>query len=372
MSSQPEEQDKPAEAVEAHVSQVWFRKTFLVQEMCLRPEETVAFDGIGESAVSVLFTSFPGAERQRWSRSPSLRCVVTVRAALSRRSRVLFAALWEGKHPEGIDAADLLLNGTGYTGPTDPVFREGRVPALLLDAVAPIELELEKNASRVVGLVRWRCNRTGPIELPALSPLEWSIDGGLWKLDPRRPNWPTAAFGPDLVISDARRLEIESRLATGEQEPVHQSLLREAESLLGTNPRSALAIGATATEVAVKTLVSQLAPETSWLMQNLPSPPIAKIIEEYLPILLPSAPRFAPDLVKRLKAAVTLRNELVHGSRTTIEAIKVAAAFQTFRDIAWLCDHFSGVPWAVNRVSKSTRDAMHLTATVDTNSWFVD
>jgi hypothetical protein len=161
----------------------------------------------------------------------------------------------------------------------------------------------------------------------------------------------------------------------GEHEPLHQSLFREAVSLLESNPRSALAIGATAAEVAVKTLVSRVAPQAAWLVQNLPSPPIVRILEEYMPLILPpGSPGFAPKLIKELKVAVLLRNELVHGAqRVDPDPARISSAFGAFRDVVWLCDYFAGTPWAANRVSQGTRAAMSLPTTVDTSSgWSVD
>lgn len=199
------------------------------------------------------------------------------------------------------------------------------------------------------------------------------MDGEVWKPDVCRPVMPLAASGPDLVVSDVRRVDIETLLEANEDEPLYQSLLREAESLLENNPRSAVAIGATAAEAAVKALVSKLAPQTSWLVQNLPSPPIFKILDEYLPLLLPpEAPRFDVGLIKNLKTAVLLRNELIHGAKAKLESAEVTSALATFRDIAWLCDYFSGTGWAANRVSQRFRAAMDLPTTVDTNGWFVD
>ncbi len=152
----------------------------------------------------------------------------------------------------------------------------------------------------------------------------------------RRLTMGYAQFGPDLVLNEARRADLARMIAEGRQEPLHQSLLREADSFRGTNPRSALVIGVTAAEVSVKTLVSNLAPATSWLVQHLPSPPIAKILEEYLPTCCPREPRLlGADLLKQPKVAVNLRNDLVHGARETIDGEALASAFRTVSDVVY-------------------------------------
>ena len=371
--------DRPeAQNVETTVSapsspaEVFFRKAYLVQNMCVHPDDTVQFAGVGDRGVCIDFKSIPWDHKQRWWRSPSVCCTATIRCHLPRRSLALYDALWQGRLPDDFTPADIYFPAREDTL-SDPVFRHGRVPDFLSTAMDSIEAELESAVARAIGLVRWRCNRTGPVDLPALGGVEWSMNGVAWRLDLRRPTLTSAAFGPDLVMTDGRRADIERLLASGEHEPIQQSLLREAESLLENNPRSALAIGATAAEVAIKVLVSTLAPQTSWLIQNLPSPPIAKILEEYAPSFLPTgSPAFAPKLIKGLKAAVTLRNELVHGARTAVEPNRVSAAFEVFRDVVWLCDYFCGIPWAVNRVSRATLAEMKLAPSVDTSGWFVD
>jgi hypothetical protein len=354
---------------------LFFRRDYVAPQMCMPPDQQVRFESVGPLAASVEFQPL-ASEARRWWGSPSLRCTVTARSSLPRRALALFKALWCGDMPDGIPAEDLLLHPEPWmrsTGPLEPVFRDRCVPPFLHEALRPIESQLEEAAAGVAGLVRWRCNRTGPVDLPRISDLAWSMDGASWRLDVRRPVIPVAEFGPDLVVTDARRSDLEKMLAEGQREPLHQSLFREAGSLRETNPRSALVIGVTAAEVAVKTLVAQLAPQTSWIVQNMPSPPIAKILEEYVPTLLPQgAPPFAAESIKALKAAVTLRNELVHGARDAVDAGRLSSAFRVLGDVVWLCDYHCGAPWAVNRVDKATRDAMGLAATVDTSGWFVD
>lgn len=349
---------------------VFIRMAFLAQDMCLHPQDKVRFEHVGSHAVSVDFANVQRVEG-RWWHSPSVQCIGTVHWGISRRAYAFYEALSAGKIPDEIDPNDLSLSEDMWNRSTDPVFRH-TAPAFLKDAIAPVEAEVERVVSRVVGLARWRCNRPGPVDLPRLGPHEWSMDGKAWRADVCRPAMPLSAFGPDLVVSDVRRADIERFLEASEDEPLYQSLLREAESLLENNPRSAVAIGATAAEVAVKALVSKLAPQTSWLVQNLPSPPIFRIVEEYLPHLLPGAPRFDVGLIKNLKVAVSLRNELIHGAKANLKSSEVTSALATFRDIAWLCDYFSGMAWAANRVSEGVRAAMSLPTTVDTEGWFVD
>jgi hypothetical protein len=56
------------------------------------------------------------------------------------------------------------------------------------------------------------------------------------------------------------------------EEPLAHELLREAKAALGGSPRGALLMAATALETGVKTHLSRLVPDASWLLSEMPSP----------------------------------------------------------------------------------------------------
>src|SRR4051794_748089 len=95
--------------------------------------------------------------------------------------------------------------------------------------------------------------------------------------------------------------------------------MQEAWRLIDSNPRSALVTCISAIETRVKELVSDLVPETEWLLENLPSPPIDKIIRDYLDQLptrcTPEGKVFRPnkEVITEIKWGIEQRNRLVHG-----------------------------------------------------------
>jgi hypothetical protein len=86
-------------------------------------------------------------------------------------------------------------------------------------------------------------------------------------------------------LKDVPPEEIVRMVESGDQEPVAHQLFREAWELRRSNPRSALAIGIAAAEIGVKDLIASLIPDTRWLVKETPSPPVVKILREYLPML---------------------------------------------------------------------------------------
>lgn len=148
---------------------IFIRIAFLAQEMCLHPVDKVRFEHVGKHATSVDLANVGMVEGYRWWRSPSVRCSGTVHWQNSRRAYALYEALSTGKIPDEIDPQDLSLSEDVWNRSTDPIFRHAAT-AFLRDAIAPVEAEIERVVSRVVGLVRWRCNRPGPVALPRLGP----------------------------------------------------------------------------------------------------------------------------------------------------------------------------------------------------------
>ena len=76
----------------------------------------------------------------------------------------------------------------------------------------------------------------------------------------------------------------------GLSEPLTHSLFREAYAQRVTNRRSSLVLAVAAAEVAVKRCATILAPRAAWLLEELPSPPIAQMITDFLPSLLADSP----------------------------------------------------------------------------------
>jgi hypothetical protein len=86
-------------------------------------------------------------------------------------------------------------------------------------------------------------------------------------------------------LTDVPSEEIVRLVESGREEPVAHQLFREAWELRRSNPASALAIGMAAAEIGVKDLIASLVPYSRWLVKEMPSPSVVKILREYLPIL---------------------------------------------------------------------------------------
>ena len=68
-------------------------------------------------------------------------------------------------------------------------------------------------------------------------------------------------------------------------EPLGHILLKEAGIIDKKSLRSLIMIMTAALEAAIKIHIGKITPDTNWLMEKTPSPPMHKMSREYLPLL---------------------------------------------------------------------------------------
>jgi hypothetical protein len=132
----------------------------------------------------------------------------------------------------------------------------------------------------------------------------------------------------------------------------------EAEELAWSHPRSALVVSLAAVEVGIKEVISALIPEASWLVENIPSPPLERLVTDFLPTLpvrghLPGTSRVDPkkELLDELKKAVRLRNELIHTGRSSPDGAWLDDWLALGSSLLYAFDSYSGKAWAGRRIS---------------------
>ena len=140
-------------------------------------------------------------------------------------------------------------------------------------------------------------------------------------------------------------------------EPLAHELFQEAWSQQNNNSKSSLVIGIAAAETGVKHLVLESVPAASWLIENMRSPPMVRILREYLPrlptrITIGSKVLAPPDwLVEAIEKGVLLRNKIVHGQAVTLKLSTVREILEAVNDLLYYCDLLAGHVWAAHRLS---------------------
>lgn len=216
------------------------------------------------------------------------------------------------------------------------------------------------------GLLRWRLH--DHISAGAqISPgkLEWSVDGTLWRrvrmpLEVSFQVLPQIRLGPEVHDS------LNDLVDTNTKEPLGRDIWHVA---VHTDARTAVILAVTAVEVEVKRLISEVVPESEWLVANLPSPPIVRLIKTYLPTIIDIPLNRVPSsrLMRAMGDAVGLRNSFVHGgfeatggwaSASNLSAKDVEEILDVSSDLLWLFDLYRGRDWAIGYMSEETRQEL--------------
>jgi hypothetical protein len=216
-------------------------------------------------------------------------------------------------------------------------------------------------AARTVKALRWRLGMHGPRSPFRNSVLQFSVDGQAWRRLPVvEQQAPTAR--PGLRVPPHIEAEITRLVEQGDSEPIGFELFHEAWTHGTANPRSAVVLAFAAAEVGCKDLIRFLAPDAAWLINNLQSPPLHRLLGQYLPglpmrtasigkVYIPSA------LCNAMDTAADLRNKAVHtGEDVSKEALRKTLAH--VRDLLWLFEFYKGHDWAVEHLTAETKGSI--------------
>lgn len=239
-------------------------------------------------------------------------------------------------------------------------------PSDIQDLVAKAEAALHGALSRFLGLLRWRQDSDATHDLIEYSTLYWRVVDGLYYAVPN-PSEGRRRVSKMVGVhwGDEREAELRELWAVSDvHEPLAHELLREAATVCRTSPRSALLIAAAAAESGVKSHLSRIAPDTAWLMQEVQTPPIYKILRDFLPALHSAKGRdmdFWSELHPRLKeigALFEVRNKVAHTGRAVPADTSVSEALELVGDLLYLLDVLEGHEWAKQRVSHPLRQRL--------------
>jgi hypothetical protein len=104
----------------------------------------------------------------------------------------------------------------------------------------------------------------------------------------------------------------------------------------------------------MKQLIATLVPTARWLVEELPSPPLVKMMKHYVPDLpvrveVDRDRRCPKHLLTKLQAAVEERNDVVHRGATP--GIYLRETLLAVRELLYLLDFYAGNLWAVSYFS---------------------
>ncbi|WP_421867048.1 hypothetical protein [Motiliproteus sp.] len=331
-----------------------FRLTYTLRDIDISHNTSTEFNIGGEHNIHAILTDVVRKDRRT---QQSVRdTVITVYSArpLTRKAAPVFEAFFEGKRPQ---------EGTKATEPEELIAHDGPCwglsyyPNPFVSYVRSVYSELSSIGTDIAKLLRWRLSLRGPSSPVSSQSLWCSVDeGATWT--PLPNDWHIRLISMSnerLAVDRINTDQICKMVAAKEQEPLSHELLREAIELQNKSPRSSILIAVSAAEVAVKSVIANKCPQATWLLDELQSPPLTKMLVEYFPALLHShEPLFIPDrkvgLVKSIDDAVAIRNRIVHKGSSPPNFDKLEEILTAIQQLLWICDYWSGYKWAAEHL----------------------
>jgi hypothetical protein len=290
-------------------------------------------------------------------------CTALVEWNPSDSVREGFESLEAGKLPAGSKLPEShadIADSDGRLKPGHAAVPPSALPEALRSVTQQVGKEISDLTAATVKAIRWRLDYRGshnPIR--ATRGLYFSTDGNKWT--------PLIEFGGRMEVIGSVYFpkgvyrEIEQILANGMTEPLGHELHREAWEQRYMNPRSSLIIGLAAGEVGCKECISILAPDARWLAENSPSPPLARMLQEYLPLLRGKCTfqgNILPppdDILKSLRKGIEMRNRTTHVGTQSIFPTTLEEVLLAVKDVLWLLDYYSGSAWALDYIRTEVR-----------------
>ena len=322
---------------------MFFRLTFDLASLAMHGEEPVQFT-VQRAKATIRF------ERAKSQSRPEdgWKCIAFCERTPSQALTQTFVALQNGSIKPAKDWMAFGLRGLELLGP--PTYRA---------FVDETQAVLATLASQCASVIQWRLGLQGSHKpLRGGTRLSWSFDGNEWNAI----MGVGGAVAQDSFLwtsmGERRQAAVLELLEADASEPLGHELLREAEGLCRTGgQRSAFVVALMAAEVGVKNCIAELAPETEWLLTNIPSPPMMKLIQEQLPLVkaknnfdgqvLPPP----KEMCETLKKAVNMRNDIVHKGRHGKVGERLWEVIETVRDLLYLLDYYRGHKWALDFIN---------------------
>lgn len=354
---------------------MFFEQRHLVRGFRLEPpDESIEFQYGGELRIRVQIQSKTQDVTQERDARHSY-CTVLAEHEPPALILSLFGKLSQGNWPELIKdkvTLDKIRQTLRISGmdENDP----GYVPGLSLldlglqDFIRNIETEMRKACYSTIEVLRWRTGFRGPHAPLSSSGSHFSFDSKDWRLLPGDHDARLVDEDYSRKVPETIRKEVPDLVLQGISEPLAHELFREAWGQRSGNRRSSLVIGFAAAEAGFKHLVSELAPQAAWLIEEGPTPSLPKMLSNYLPQLAIKntieGVKLPPtqSIRKAIQDCMEARNSVAHIGKPPPSIEQLEEWLYAIRDLLWLFDYYRGFSWAWDFIQESTRQELLETA----------
>ncbi len=330
----------------------------LAQGLWLEGYPPVQFTIDRRSIITVILSSPSAQELEKGlnERNGVCSAIIDVSSSIKKDIKAIFEDLANNRIPAG--SQPIPENEKAFPGTTfHPSYR---IPLLILpgkfqDYVTQQKMELNKAIVQCVNTLRWWLKAIPRKDRFSIRHFRFDLGDSEWRPIPSTMVVWIQKIGPVEVTEEIRQ-HIEYLVNNDQPEPFAHELLREAMIIQRHHPRSSLVMAVTAAETAIKQLIAKFVPDAAWLIQELPSPPVVRLIKEYLTQFSITVEEekqkidYPDDEVSILKKAVQMRNRIVHGRKTSITNETLREIFRAISNIFYRTDYYSGHQWSLEHI----------------------
>lgn len=219
--------------------------------------------------------------------------------------------------------------------------------------------KIRKEMINILNIIGWMFNLEYPLEYSKLEFTE-IILGGKQKKLPIQYTSVVEAY-QEYEYNYGALIDINQYLEHDISEPLEYEFYREAIYNSIISPRSSFVMGFSALEIGVKSLISNLLPETEWLMEKTPTPPIPNIIREYLPLLKYKSKRkykISKKYLKKLEEFNKKRNKLIHYGKYDLTTEELNEFFELIKNLLNLFQYFKGNILSFEYLTEEFKDSL--------------
>lgn len=224
------------------------------------------------------------------------------------------------------------------------------LPEAVQEEISSIRELLRNKTALVIDTIRWRQALDGPHQPQSNMRLYWSELGSTWH---EVPGGLSTSVSVHNALGHSRRWKADVQRLLNKQlsPPAAYDLLREAQELRSTSPRSGLVIGIAAAEIAVKQCIANLVPDAEWLAFEYQGVTVDAILKNYISSIMSvndgAVKKELDSLRKIIKKAVEKRNQVVHRAGSNVSPREVKTYLDAIDRLIRLLDGVSSYPWAL-------------------------
>lgn len=342
---------------------MWFKLTYSLRDTSLLRKDN--------SSVSFPLPSGKKGKILLWNKTfenssynTQLCCSALIQIKLKPNLESMFTSLLEGILPQDEPPVVELPYKLGFNVAIDEM---GKIPekyAIPLDIMPrafqsrskEIRNELSNLIKNFFTTFRWVLKISGPHNPYSFVDFQFSQNKEAWESIPA--SWTVSIVQKKpIVIGKEKQGPIKKLWIEGSREPLGHELIREAQNIFSSNPRSALLIGCSALETGLKKYIAFGIPKSEILLEEIPSPPVEKMIKQILPEIHKALnldsldPFIEKDKEKYLRKWIFSRNQVAHGRKTTIDIDKLDEFLKFIQMLLYKLDSFQGHDWAKSHIS---------------------